>query len=60
MKYLDEFSDPVLGALAVVHADTEPRGFTTLCQRLTRSVADAAEIVIRRALAAEQVGETGG
>ena len=46
------------GVLFVVHADSTPRGFTLLCRRLARSVADAAEIVVRRALAAERVAES--
>ena len=49
---------PRLGVLFVVHADSTPRGFTLLCRRLAGSVADAAEIVIRRALAAERVAES--
>ena len=56
--YAVEFGDPVLGAMAAVHADTEPRGFTLLCRRLTHSVAEAAEVVIRRALAAERLAES--
>ncbi len=52
-----ELGDPRLGILFVVHADSTPRGFTLLCRRLARSVADAAEIVVRRALAAERVAE---
>ncbi len=55
-----ELGDPAIGVLFVVHADSTPRGFTLLCRRLTRSVADAAEIVIRRALAAEHVSESRG
>jgi hypothetical protein len=55
-----ELGDPRLGVLFVVHADSAPRGFTVLCRRLARSVADAAEVVIRRALAQEQLGESRG
>lgn len=44
-----------LGVLVTVHAASSPRGFTTLCQRVARSVADGAELVIRRALAQEQL-----
>ena len=50
---------PAFGVLFVVHADSTPRGFTLLCRRLARSVGDAAEIVLRRALAAERVSESG-
>ncbi|HYI38349.1 MAG TPA: HD domain-containing phosphohydrolase [Thermoleophilaceae bacterium] len=53
-----ELGSPALGVLFVIHADSTPRGFTLLCRRLTRSVADAAEIVLRRALAAERVAES--
>ena len=56
--YAVEFGNPVLGAMAAVHADTSPRGFTLLCRRLTHSVAEAAEVVIRRALAAERLAES--
>ena len=44
-----------LGVLVTVHAQPSPRGFTNLCQRVARSVADGAELVIRRALAQEQL-----
>ena len=55
-----ELGDPAFGILCVVHADSTPRGFTLLCRRLARSVAEAAEIVVRRALAAERVAESRG
>ena len=42
-----------LGLLVTVHALPRPRGFTNLCQRVARSVADGAEHVVRRALAQE-------
>jgi diguanylate cyclase (GGDEF)-like protein len=42
-----------LGILVTVHALPRPRGFTNLCQRVARSVADGAEHVVRRALAQE-------
>jgi diguanylate cyclase (GGDEF)-like protein len=47
--------DPVVAVLVLVHADSTPRGFTHLCRRVARSVADAAEIVIRRSLAQEEL-----
>jgi hypothetical protein len=53
-----ELGDPRIGVLFVIHADIAPRGFTALCRRLARSVADAAEIVVRRAVAQEQLGES--
>lgn len=46
---------PQLGVLLLVHADPTPRGFTTLCRRVARTVAEAAEIVIRRSLAHERL-----
>jgi diguanylate cyclase (GGDEF)-like protein len=42
-----------IGLLVTVHALPRPRGFTNLCQRVARSVADGAEHVVRRALAQE-------
>jgi diguanylate cyclase (GGDEF)-like protein len=44
-----------LGMLLTVHARPSPRGFTNLCQRVARSVADGAVLVIRRALAQEEL-----
>jgi diguanylate cyclase (GGDEF)-like protein/putative nucleotidyltransferase with HDIG domain len=44
-----------LGALVVVHAEPEQRGFTLLCQRVARAVSEAAEVVVRRALAQERL-----
>ena len=55
-----ELGAPRLGVLWVIHAQSSPRGFTMLCRRLARSVGDAGEIVIRRALAQEQLGESRG
>ena len=43
--------------MILVHADPVPRGFTMLCQRLARSVSEAAEIVIRRAVVQEDLAE---
>lgn len=40
---------PVGGVLVVAHASLRPRGFTALCQRLGRHVADAAAVVARTA-----------
>ncbi len=44
-----------LGLLVTVHAQPRPRGFTNLCQRVARSVADGAEHVVRRSLAQEEL-----
>jgi diguanylate cyclase (GGDEF)-like protein len=46
---------PRLGALAVGHARSRPRGFTALCQRIGRAVAEAAELLITQAMAREQL-----
>ncbi|CAN5154874.1 hypothetical protein BH20ACT16_BH20ACT16_03320 [soil metagenome] len=43
--------EPAVGALLVVHAEPQPRGFTALCQRVARGISDGAEVVVRRALA---------
>jgi len=48
---------PALGVLVLVHAESTPRGFTRLCRRVARSIAESAEIVIRRALAQEELAE---
>lgn len=47
--------DPRIGALSVGHATTRPRGFTALCQRIGRAVAEAAELLIAQATAREQM-----
>jgi diguanylate cyclase (GGDEF)-like protein len=44
-----------LAVLVTVHAQGRPRGYTSLCRRVARSLADGAEVVIRRALAQEQL-----
>ena len=46
---------PLLAVLVVVHAEPNPRGFTALCQRVARAMSEAAEIVVRRALAQERL-----
>ncbi|TMD30841.1 MAG: GGDEF domain-containing protein [Chloroflexi bacterium] len=48
-------ADPALGALALAHSIDRPRGFTSLCQRIGRAVADAAELLISQAAAREQL-----
>jgi diguanylate cyclase (GGDEF)-like protein len=44
-----------MGALIVGHTDARPRGFTQLCQRVGRALADAAEPALRRAMAHEDL-----
>jgi diguanylate cyclase (GGDEF)-like protein len=44
-----------LGALALGHAVSRPRGFTSLCQRIGRAIADAAELLIGQAQAREEL-----
>jgi diguanylate cyclase (GGDEF)-like protein len=44
-----------LAVLVTVHAQTRPRGYTGLCRRVSRALADGSEVVIRRALAQEQL-----
>ena len=48
-------SEPVLGAIALGHAADRPRGFTSLCQRIGRAVAEAAELLLSQAVAREQL-----
>ena len=50
-----QIGDPALAVMVLVHADPVPRGFTMLCQRVARAVSEAAEIVVRRALAQEEL-----
>ena len=49
--------DPRLGALTIGHAATRPRGFTMLCQRIGRAIAEAAELMLSQAIAREQLAE---
>jgi diguanylate cyclase (GGDEF)-like protein len=44
-----------LGALALGHDADRPRGFTTLCQRIGRAIAEASELLLSQALAREQL-----
>ena len=43
------------GALALGHASTNARGFTSLCQRIGRAIADAADLLISQAATREQL-----
>jgi diguanylate cyclase (GGDEF)-like protein len=47
--------DPRLGVLSIGHAASRPRGFTMLCQRIGRAIAEAAELVLSQAIAREQL-----
>jgi diguanylate cyclase (GGDEF)-like protein len=47
--------EQTVGLLLVGHARQSPRGFTLLCQRVGRSLADAAEVVLDIALAHESL-----
>jgi diguanylate cyclase (GGDEF)-like protein len=44
-----------LGALIVGHTDARPRGFTLLCQRVGRAIADASEPTLLQAIAHEDL-----
>jgi diguanylate cyclase (GGDEF)-like protein len=44
-----------LGALIVGHTDLRPRGFTLLCQRVGRALADAAEPTLLQAIARDEL-----
>lgn len=48
-------SDPPLGALTLGHAASRPRGFTMLCQRIGRAIAESAELLLSQAIAREQL-----
>ncbi|MBA2489429.1 MAG: GGDEF domain-containing protein [Chloroflexi bacterium] len=43
------------GALALGHAVARPRGFTSLCQRIARAIAEGAELLVSQAQAREQL-----
>ena len=46
-----------LGVLIVAHADARPRGFTNLCQRIGRALAEAAELLISQAASRESLSD---
>jgi diguanylate cyclase (GGDEF)-like protein len=48
-------SDQRLGALTLGHAARRPRGFTMLCQRIGRALADSADMLLSQAIAREQL-----
>ena len=47
--------DGALGALIIGHTDQRPRGFTLLCRRVGRALADAAEASLLMAIAHEEL-----
>jgi diguanylate cyclase (GGDEF)-like protein len=44
-----------LGALSLAHGSARPRGFTMLCQRIARAIAESAELLLTQAEAREQL-----
>ncbi|HTC86373.1 MAG TPA: GGDEF domain-containing protein [Candidatus Acidoferrum sp.] len=46
-------TDSRLGALALGHSVGSPRGFTLLCQRIARALAEAAELLLAQAITRE-------
>jgi diguanylate cyclase (GGDEF)-like protein len=48
---------PAVAVMMVIHADPGLRGFTALCQRVASEMSDAAELVVRRALAQQRLRE---
>jgi len=50
-------SRPSVGVLSLAHAAVNPRGFTSLCQRIGRAIAEAAELLISQAAAREELFE---
>ncbi len=53
--YLLELEPPLTGALLLLHTESAPRGFTTLCQALGRRLVEAAGTVLSAGLAREQL-----
>jgi diguanylate cyclase (GGDEF)-like protein len=48
---------PAIAVMLAIHAEPGRRGFTPLCQRVARGMSDAAELVLRRAIAQERLRE---
>ena len=46
---------PTFGVMLVAHAQPGLRGFTDLCQRVASAISDAAEPVVRRAIAQDEL-----
>jgi hypothetical protein len=53
--YLLELTGPARGVVLVAHTDAAPRGFTLLCRRLGRRVAEVASVVLGLALTREWI-----
>ncbi|HTS14444.1 MAG TPA: GGDEF domain-containing protein [Candidatus Sulfotelmatobacter sp.] len=49
--------DRPMGVLIVAHADARPRGFTNLCQRIGRALAEAAELLLSQAASRESLAD---
>jgi diguanylate cyclase (GGDEF)-like protein len=47
--------DQPIGAMVLAHRLDAPRGFTSLCQRIGRTIAEAAELLVTQASAREQL-----
>jgi diguanylate cyclase (GGDEF)-like protein len=43
--------------LALGHSNARPRGFTSLCQRIGRAIADSSEILLSQAVAREELAQ---
>jgi hypothetical protein len=52
-------TDVPLGAFALGHGLDRPRGFTLLCQRIARALAESAELLLEQAIAGGTGGRTG-
>jgi diguanylate cyclase (GGDEF)-like protein len=48
-------SGALVGALAVGHATSRPRGFTMLCQRIGRAIVESADVLLAQAVAHEEL-----
>ncbi len=55
--YLLELEPPLAGTLLLLHTESAPRGFTTLCQTLGRRLVEAAGTVVSTGLARERLLE---
>lgn len=53
--YVLPVGQPAVAVMLLVHAQPGLRGFTALCQRVASGVSDAAELVVRRAVAQERL-----
>ena len=46
---------PVAGVLALGHVMAKPRGFTSLCQRIGRAIAESSDLLLSQAVARERL-----